>query len=111
MKINLKASLIFFVIFLVGLLLLFTYRNRKNIAQLPAQVSLFSQQQIPPLPQDPDIQIYFNRNQSSGANYSDPYRQIEREGDNLEQIIIDAIASAKSSIDMAVQELNLPGIA
>ena len=111
MKINLKASLIFFVVFLVGLLLLLTYRNRKNIAQFPAQVALFSQQQIPPLPQDPDIQVYFNRNQSSGANYADPYRQIEREGDNLEQIIINAIASAKSSVDMAVQELNLPEIA
>ncbi|MDJ0545013.1 MAG: phospholipase D-like domain-containing protein, partial [Microcystis sp. M53601_WE4] len=38
-------------------------------------------------------------------------RQINRPGDNLEQVIIDNINSAKSSIDLAVQELRLPAIA
>ncbi|NJK34519.1 MAG: phosphatidylserine/phosphatidylglycerophosphate/cardiolipin synthase family protein [Oscillatoriales cyanobacterium SM2_2_1] len=64
---------------------------------------------LPPLPQNPNIQAYFNH--SLTARYSDPYRKIERDGDNFEQIIIDAIASAQTSIDMAVQEFRLPKIA
>ena len=64
-----------------------------------------------PLPQDQYIQVYFNHNQARGSNYTDPYRQINRPGDNLEQVIIDNINSAKSSIDLAVQELRLPAIA
>ncbi|TRU11764.1 MAG: competence protein ComE [Microcystis sp. Msp_OC_L_20101000_S702] len=64
-----------------------------------------------PLPQDQYIQVYFNYNQAQGSNYTDPYRQINRPGDNLEQIIIDNINSAKSSINLAVQELRLPAIA
>lgn len=64
-----------------------------------------------PLPQDKYIQVYFNHNQAESANYTDPYRQITRSGDNLEQVIIDNINSAKSSIDLAVQELRLPAIA
>ena len=61
------------------------------------------------LPQDPLIQTYFNHNQK--ANYTDPYRQIKREGDNLEKIIIDTINSAQVSVDLAVQELRLPLVA
>jgi competence ComEA-like helix-hairpin-helix protein len=34
-----------------------------------------------------------------------------RAGDNLEQVIIDTIASAQSSIDVAVQEFRLPNVA
>jgi competence ComEA-like helix-hairpin-helix protein len=64
-----------------------------------------------PLPQDQYMQVYFNYNQSQGSNYTDPYRQINRPGDNLEQVILDKINSAKSSIDLAVQELRLPAIA
>jgi competence ComEA-like helix-hairpin-helix protein len=64
-----------------------------------------------PLPQDQYVQVYFNYNQAQGSNYTDPYRQINRPGDNLEQVIIDNINSAKSSIDLAVQELRLPAIA
>lgn len=64
-----------------------------------------------PLPQDPFIQVYTNHNPTDSANYTEPYRKIAREGDNLEQIIVDAIASAQSSIDVAVQELRLPNIA
>jgi phosphatidylserine/phosphatidylglycerophosphate/cardiolipin synthase-like enzyme len=64
-----------------------------------------------PLPQDNLIQVYFNHNQSQGADYIEPYRKIKRRGDNLEQIIIEQINSANSTIDLAVQELNLPKIA
>ncbi|MGC1246038.1 MAG: phospholipase D-like domain-containing protein [Spirulinaceae cyanobacterium] len=65
----------------------------------------------PPLPQDTFIQAYFNHNQAQVANYQEPYRKITRPGDNLEQVIIDTINSAQSSIDIAVQELRLPGVA
>ncbi|MEM9978409.1 MAG: phospholipase D-like domain-containing protein [Cyanobacteria bacterium P01_D01_bin.2] len=63
----------------------------------------------PRLPQDPHIQVFFNQRQTSG--YRDPYRRIQRPGDNLEQVIIDAIAQATTSVDIAVQELNLPLVA
>lgn len=62
-----------------------------------------------PLPQDPYVQVYFNH--SPASEYTDPYRHIHRYGDDLEQVIIDAIAEAKTSIDVAVQEINLPEIA
>ncbi|ACB53762.1 conserved hypothetical protein [Crocosphaera subtropica ATCC 51142] len=63
------------------------------------------------LPQDPLIEVYFNLNQAQGANYRDPYRNIDRPGDNLEDIIINSINSAQSTIDIAVQEFRLPNIA
>ena len=62
------------------------------------------------LPQDKFIQVYFNH-RDSDRTYTEPYRQIERTGDNLETVIIDEIAAAKSTIDLAVQELNLPLVA
>ena len=62
-----------------------------------------------PLPQDPQIQVYTNHEPAS--SYTEPYRLITRDGDNLEQIMIDAIASARSTVDVAVQEFRLPGIA
>ncbi|MBD1882019.1 helix-hairpin-helix domain-containing protein [Coleofasciculus sp. FACHB-T130] len=64
---------------------------------------------LTPLPQDPFVQVYFNHAQT--AEYTEPYRQQRRQGDDLEQQIVDAIASAKSSVDVAVQELRLPKIA
>ena len=64
-----------------------------------------------PLKQDPEIQAYFNHNQAQGADYRDPYRKIDRPGDNLEQLIIDQIQAAQSTIDVAVQEFRLPKIA
>lgn len=64
---------------------------------------------LSPLPQDPDIQVYFN--QSQAAQYTEPYRQQQRLGDDLEQVLLDAIASANTRIDMAVQEFRLPRIA
>ncbi len=68
-------------------------------------------QQIPSLPQDEFIQVYFNHRETNNKTYREPYRKIERPGDNLESIIIQEIAAAEHSIDLAVQELNLPLIA
>jgi competence ComEA-like helix-hairpin-helix protein len=62
-----------------------------------------------PLPQDPLVQVYFNHSESS--EYKEPYRQQTRRGDNLEKQIVDAISQAKSTVDVAVQELRLPGVA
>jgi phosphatidylserine/phosphatidylglycerophosphate/cardiolipin synthase-like enzyme len=61
------------------------------------------------LPQDPDLQVYMNQNQATA--YRDPYRQIQRPGEDLEAVIIQAIARAKTSVDVAVQEIRLPKIA
>ncbi|MEO1519870.1 MAG: phospholipase D-like domain-containing protein [Cyanobacteria bacterium J06633_2] len=63
----------------------------------------------PSLPQDPQIQVYFNHSQS--ASYTEPYRQRHRYGHDLEEVIVEAIASANQSVDVAVQELQLPNIA
>jgi phosphatidylserine/phosphatidylglycerophosphate/cardiolipin synthase-like enzyme len=63
------------------------------------------------LPQDEFIQAYFNHRATQEQTYIDPYRQIERPGDNLEAIIIEEIATAQSSIELAVYELNLPLVA
>lgn len=61
------------------------------------------------LAQDPHIQVYMNQN--AAGQYTEPYRKITRSGDNFEQMVIDAIAQAKSSIDVAVQEFRLPNVA
>lgn len=62
-----------------------------------------------PLPQDPNITVYFNQDQSN--SYTDPYRQQQRRGDNLEAILVEEIRQATTSIDVAVQELRLPKVA
>jgi len=62
-----------------------------------------------PLPQDPVVKVYFNHSES--GSYREPYRKQTRSGDDLEQLIVDAIATAKSTVDVAVQELRLPNIA
>ncbi|CAD5962564.1 DUF655 domain-containing protein [Planktothrix agardhii] len=64
---------------------------------------------LEPLPQDPLIAVYFNHSEASV--YTEPYRNISRFGDNLEQIIIDSINQSTSTIDVAVQEFRLPNIA
>jgi phosphatidylserine/phosphatidylglycerophosphate/cardiolipin synthase-like enzyme len=61
------------------------------------------------LPQDPLVQVYFNHSESS--EYKEAYRQQIRLGDDLEKQIVDAITHAKSTVDMAVQELRLPKVA
>ena len=64
-----------------------------------------------PLRQDPQIQAYFNYNPAQDAVYREPYREIDRPGDNLEQLIIAQIQAAQSTIDIAIQEFRLPKIA
>ena len=64
---------------------------------------------LPTLDQDPQIQAFFNYSEASV--YTDPYRQITRHGDNLEAIIIETIEQADTSVDVAVQALNLPLVA
>ena len=64
---------------------------------------------LPVLAQDPLIQAYFN--QSNTSRYTEPYREQTRTGDNLEEQIVKSINSARSSVDVAVQELRLPRIA
>ena len=64
---------------------------------------------VPPLEQDPQIQVFFNHSEASV--YRDPYRQIARHGDNLEAVITDTIKQADTSVDIAVQALNLPLVA
>ncbi|MEH2326029.1 MAG: DUF655 domain-containing protein [Nostoc sp.] len=66
-------------------------------------------QRLAPLPQDPLVQVYFNHSESS--EYKEPYRQQTRLGDDLEKQIVDAITQAKSTVDVAVQELRLPKVA
>jgi competence ComEA-like helix-hairpin-helix protein len=73
------------------------------------QSSILGENRLQPLPQDPNLQVFMNHNPVS--SYTEPYRQIKRSGDNLEQIIIDQIRSAQTSIDVAVQELRSPLIA
>jgi phosphatidylserine/phosphatidylglycerophosphate/cardiolipin synthase-like enzyme len=63
------------------------------------------------LPQDKNIQVYFNHRDTGDTQYTDDYRNVTRTGDNLEAVVIQAIEQAESSIDVAVQELQLPGIA
>ncbi|GAC1461046.1 MAG: DUF655 domain-containing protein [Chamaesiphon sp.] len=62
-----------------------------------------------PLPQDPFVQVYFNHEPS--AEYKSPYNNQRHLGDNLEEQIINTIGTAKSTVDVAVQELRLPKIA
>lgn len=68
-----------------------------------------SEQKPRPLPQDPLIKVYFNHTESS--QYQESLRQQQRNGDNLEQQIVEAISASKSSVSIAVQELRLPKIA
>lgn len=69
---------------------------------------------LPKLPQDHLIQAYFNH--SEAAEYLESDRQskgqpIQRAGDNLEQVMIDAITQAKIEIKIAIQEFRLPRMA
>lgn len=75
------------------------------------QAKKVEQKRTANLVQEPNFKVYFNHNLAKDANYTDPYREINRSGDNLEQVIINQINSANASIDLAVQELNLPNIA
>ena len=85
------------------------FYQAENQYQHPTATTANSRPQ--PLPQDSSIQVYFNQNNAQKINYTDPYRKISRSGDNLEQIIIDTIQTATTSIDIAVQEFRLPNLA
>ncbi|MBW4551710.1 MAG: helix-hairpin-helix domain-containing protein [Aphanocapsa sp. GSE-SYN-MK-11-07L] len=91
----------------IALLLLGLGLVAYGISQIPH--SALRIQNLSSLPQYPLIQVYMNHRQSQ--SYTDPYRQISRPGDNLEQIMLDAIRQAKVSIDVAVQEFRLPQLA
>lgn len=97
-------------LFCVGLLL---YAGatlwRQGFAQSPAQSPIVGSPALTPLPQDPSIQVYFNH--AASASYTEPYRHQTRLGDDLEQRVVEAIATAQTSIDVAVHELTLPQIA
>ena len=64
---------------------------------------------LKPLPQDPSIQVYFNHSEANV--YIEPYRGGKRFGDNLEQVMIETINQAQTSINLAVYELGLPKLA
>lgn len=64
---------------------------------------------LSPLPQHPYIKAHMNHDQA--FTYTEPYRDMTREGENFEQIMIDGIKGAKFSIDLAVQEFRLPLLA
>lgn len=55
------------------------------------------------------VKAFFN--QTTSAHYTDPYRNIARNGDNLEEILLQEIYAAKKSIYIAVQEIRLPLVA
>lgn len=84
-------------------------RHRQKTHSQPERASTPLKPLVTPLAQDPSIEVFFN--QSEANVYTDPYRQIARHGDNLEAIIITAIEQADTSIDLAVQALNLPLVA
>ena len=63
------------------------------------------------LSQDEFIRAYFNHRETRKKTYTDIYRKVKRNGDDLEAVIIREIAAANFTIDLAVQELNLPLIA
>jgi phosphatidylserine/phosphatidylglycerophosphate/cardiolipin synthase-like enzyme len=68
-----------------------------------------TQAQVRALPQDESIQVYFNHSQA--GEFTEPYRQKTRRGDDLAIKLIAEIDAAQSQIDVAVQELQLPNIA
>lgn len=90
---------------ILGLCLFVGFTSWRQSSAVPPSLS----PSLAPLPQDPLIQVYFNHSQA--ATYTEPYRQQQRYGDDLEQIVVDAISQARSSIDVAAHELNLPRIA
>ena len=63
----------------------------------------------PELPQAPQIEALFNH--SNNSSYRSPLTGRSRNGDDLEQFLIEAIEGAQREVLVAVQELTLPGIA
>ena len=61
------------------------------------------------LAQPPQIEVLFNH--SNNSSYRSPLTGRWRNGDDLEQFLIEAIEGAQREVLVAVQELTLPGIA
>ncbi|BAY52449.1 hypothetical protein NIES2134_124810 [Thermostichus vulcanus NIES-2134] len=64
---------------------------------------------LDPLPQHPQIAVHMNHSQAH--SYQEPYRPYTRAGEDLEAIMIEQIAKAQKTIDVAVQEFRLPNLA
>ena len=62
-----------------------------------------------PRPEAKGMAVHFN--QRRGHSYISPLSGQRREGENLEQVLIEAIGSARHEILVAVQELTLPAVA
>jgi phosphatidylserine/phosphatidylglycerophosphate/cardiolipin synthase-like enzyme len=84
------------------------HRQTLSITQLPTQLSV-STPRPAALSQDPAIEVFFNQSQSH--QYTDPYRHIQRDGDDLEALVVDTITRARRSVAVAVQEIRLPRVA
>ena len=61
------------------------------------------------LPLPPGFALAFNHR--DGSHYQSPLTGQWRNGDDLEQLIVDAIEGADTSLLVAVQELSLPSLA
>ena len=95
---------------IVGLLIFRDYLS--EIVRWPTtrdETAKIPRPQLEPLPQHRHIRGMFNGSRASV--YHDPYRHIWRYGDDLEQSLCDLVRSEQYSIDLAVQELNLPRLA
>ena len=55
------------------------------------------------------MSVYFNQRRQ--ARYRSPLTGTMRQGDDLEQVVLDVVAGARHSVSLAVQELTLPRIA
>ena len=62
-----------------------------------------------PLPMPPGITVAFN--QRDDAHYRSPISGEIRRGDNLEELLVQAIRRSKREVLVAVQELSLPAVA
>ncbi|MGB3291363.1 MAG: phospholipase D-like domain-containing protein [Phormidesmis sp.] len=96
------------ILFTLGLLLT-VGSTIWRLTHTPQPIAESLQPAVSPLPQDPYVQVFFN--QSEASVYTDTYRQVERYGDDLEQIVIAAIEQSTRSVDIAVQSFNLPHLA
>lgn len=79
------------------------------IAATGCQRSLSAPSRPQPLPQDPAVQVFFN--QAEHGEYEGPEGQGPRDGDDLEALLVEAIAQAQQSVEVAVQELRLATLA
>ena len=64
---------------------------------------------LPLLPQDELIKVYFNHDRA--GNFTEPYRQKTRYGTDLGAKLVESIKSAQATIEIAVQEFQLPQVA